>query len=263
MRRLAILSAALILLGVLATAAEAASSEVVRFAGPTTGATTVELAGRLVKPDGDGPFAAVILLHGCDGMDLDSDWVRRDWGGWGYGFLELDSFGPRGVTEACTNYLAVSPTIRARDAHAAQAYLAALPFVDPARIAVLGWSHGGITVLEAIANPYLNEPPRADPFAAAVAFYPYCPLKLVKPDAPLIVLIGDADDWTPVNRCRSMELRGDALPPYELVIYPGATHAFDWPAAPETYFGYHLRYDRAAGDDAYRRVRAFLASHLN
>lgn len=260
MRRSAVLIALLMLARL--PAATAASSEIVHFAGPETAGTSVELAARLVTPDGDGPFAAVILLHGCDGMDLGSDWVARDFGDWGYVFLELDSFSPRGVTEACTDYLAVSPSIRARDAHAAQAYLASLPLVDAKRIAVLGWSHGAITVLEAIANPYLNEPMRADPFAAAVAFYPYCPLKLVKPDAPLIVLIGDKDDWTPVDRCRSMELKGDALPPYELVIYPGATHAFDWPAAPETYFGYHLRYDPAAGDDAYRRVRAFLAAHL-
>jgi dienelactone hydrolase len=258
---------AAVLLGLIPAAAEAASSEIVRFPGPELDGAAVELAGRLVRPDGDGPFAAIVLLHGCDGTDLESDWVARDFGDWGYVFLELDSFGPRGVSEACTDYLRVAPLTRAKDAHAAQAYLATLPFVDRARIAVLGWSHGGMTVLDAIANPYLNEPMRPDPFAAAVAFYPYCPLKLAKPDAPLLVLIGDADDWTPVNRCTSMELRGDPLPPYELppyelVVYPGATHAFDWPAAPETYFGHHLRYDAAAAEDAYRRIRAFLDRYL-
>jgi len=261
MRRLAALVA--VLFGLIPANTEAASSEIVHFPGPAIGGAVVELAGRLVKPEGDGPFAAVVLLHGCDGMNPESDWVARDFRDWGYVFLELDSFGPRGVSEACTDYLQVAPLIRAKDAHAAQAYLATLPFVDPVRIAVLGWSHGGITVLEAIANPYLNEPMRPDPFAAAVAFYPYCPLKLAKPDAPLLVLIGDADDWTPVNRCTSMELRGDPLPPYELMVYPGATHAFDWPAAPETYFGHHLRYDAAAAQDAYRRIRTFLGRYLN
>lgn len=263
MRRLA---PAPLLLAILIAAApaDAATSEIVRFPGPASrDGQPVELAGRLVTPEGAGPFAAVILLHGCDGMDQASDWVARDFGDWGYVFLELDSFGPRGVAEACTNFLEVAPPTRARDAHAAQAYLRTLPFVDPARIGVLGWSHGGMAVLEAIANPYLNEPARADPFAAAVAFYPYCPLKLAKPDAPLIVLIGDDDDWTPVGRCTSMELKGEALPEYELVVYPGATHAFDWPAAPPSYFGYTLRYDPAAAEDAYRRVRDFLGRYLN
>ena len=239
------------------------ASEVVHFAGPSIAGSTVELAGRLMKPAGAGPFPALVLLHGCDGTDLASDTLVRAFGGWGYVLLELDSFGPRGVTEACTDYVRVSPSVRAKDAHAARAYLASLPFVDAGRIGVLGWSHGGITVLEAIANPYLNEPARAEPFAAAIAFYPYCALKLVKPDAPLLVLIGDDDDWTPVGRCTSMTLSGDPLPEYELVVYPGATHAFDWPAAPETYFGHHLRYDPEAAADAYKRVRDFLGKHLN
>ncbi len=254
----------LLVLGVPAAGrADTAGGEIVHFPGPSIAGVTAELAGRLAKPAGPGPFGALVLLHGCDGTDLASDRLVRTFGDWGYVLLELDSFGPRGVTEACTDYVRVSPSVRAKDAHAAQAYLASLPFVDPDRIGVLGWSHGGITVLEAIANPYLNEPPRADPFAAAIAFYPFCSPKLVKPDAPLLLLIGDADDWTPAGRCTAMTLTGDALPDYRLVVYPGATHAFDWPEAPATYFGHHLRYDPRAAEDAYGRVREFLRMHLN
>ena len=87
----------------------------------------------------------------------------------------------------------------------------------------MGWSHGGMTVFETVSNRAMNEPPRPRPFKAAIAFYPWCNLKLQRVDAPLLVLIGDADDWTPVTYCRQMELIGSAPHEYQLIVYPGAT----------------------------------------
>ncbi len=245
----------------------AADDGLVRIPAADAGGGTVELAARLVRPPaeavaGDAPRPAVLLLHGCDGTDLDPAWIGRAFAGWPYIFLEIDSFDARGIEHACENYRDIGPSLRAGDAHAARAWLAAQPFVDPRRIAVIGWSMGGETVLEAVSNRYINEPDRAEPFAAAIAFYPWCPLKLRRPDAPLLVLAGEADDWTPARTCRAMTPVGDPLPPYELVIYPGATHAFDWPQAPATYFGHELRYDPAAAADAYARARAFLQTYL-
>jgi dienelactone hydrolase len=239
-----------------------ADEPIVHFPAVMPDGTSVQLAARLVRPAGDGPFAAIVLLHGCDGTDLDSDWVARAFGDWPYAFLDVDSLGPRGRSEVCTRYLDVTPNERARDAHAARAWLARQPFVDPDRIAVMGWSHGAMTALEAITNRDINAPDRAEPFAAAVAFYPYCPLKLRRPDAPLLLFIGGADDWTPPGACRAMQPVGDGLPEYQLVEYPDATHAFDWAEAPPTYFGYSLRYDPVATADAYARVRRFLAKYL-
>jgi hypothetical protein len=64
------------------------------------------VTGYLFKPPGAGPFATVILLHGCDGLE----WKRPLRAGWrllagyaerylahGYAALVLDSFQPRGV----------------------------------------------------------------------------------------------------------------------------------------------------------------------
>jgi dienelactone hydrolase len=247
----------------LAGAPVRAESAIVHFGANMADGSKVELVARLVTPSGNAPFAAVVLLHGCDGTDLHSDWVERSFAGWPYAFLDVDSLGPRGVAQACEGYGKVSPTMRARDAHAAREWLAAQPFIDGHRIAVMGWSMGAETALQAISNPYINEPDRAVPFAAAIAFYPSCPLKLRHPDAPLLVLIGAADDWTPPGSCRSMERIADSLPPFELVEYANATHAFDWAEAPARYFGHQLRYDAAATEDAYARARTFLAKYLN
>ncbi len=62
------------------------------------------------------------------------------------------------------------------DAHSAKLYLAGLPFVDSDKIAVIGWSFGGISTLTAIGNDYVKFLPyeKKDPFKAAISFYPYC-----------------------------------------------------------------------------------------
>ena len=61
------------------------------------------IQGYLAKPEGPGPFPAVIGLHGCAGM---SDTTKRklvdELVGWGYVVLLVDSFATRGIDHACT-----------------------------------------------------------------------------------------------------------------------------------------------------------------
>lgn len=247
-----------------------AESEIVTFPVTEFSGETTMLRAVLNKPEGDGPFPAVVLLHGCDGLNPDADWTddhpfldegydERPFLEWGYVTLWVDSFGPRDLSNACLpeDYNIVGPGVRALDAYAAKDFLAALPLVDADRIGVVGWSHGGWTVLKAVSNDSLHEPPRADPFDAAVAFYPYCLTELRKLDTPLLVLIGDADDWAPPARCQAMTVSGDAEDHYQLVVYPGATHAFEWEGV-GNYMGHTMVYDPEAAEDAFRRLKAFL-----
>src|SRR6516162_1694392 len=116
---------------------------------------------------------------------------------------------------------------QAFDAYAALRYLSQLDFVDPARVAVLGQSMGGLAVLNAVdrdlAAQYFNER-----FRAAIAYYPGCGIPSASMTAPTLVLIGEADDWTPAERCGGMVAHsrpdGAAI---TLIVYPGAYHAFD------------------------------------
>jgi dienelactone hydrolase len=86
--------------------------------------------------------------------------------------------------------------------------------VDAKRIGVMGGSHGGTTTVLAMAQ---------HGFRGGVALYPRCSVaaQAYKPSAPLLILIGELDDWTPAADCR--RLAGEAT----LKIYPGAHHSFD------------------------------------
>jgi dienelactone hydrolase len=217
------------------------------------------LRGKLTKPFGDGPFPAIVLLHGASGpKSIYSDWfdrLRR----WGFLTLMVDSFGPRGISNIAApgKYHIVHPYRRAKDAHGAKLYLESLPFVDPNRIAVMGWSHGGMSTLEALA---INEP-SSSPFQAAIAYYPYCtPLYIV--NSPLLVLIGEKDDWTPANLCEFYIKSKKGWPEINLKVYPDAHHAFDQPLRLNYYMGHMVGRNSSAASDSYERVRAFLEKYL-
>jgi len=230
----------------------------------TFGGGALNLTGRLKKPDGIGPFPAVVLLHGCGGISLrrDNRWAER-LAGWGYVALQVDSFGPRGLSSVCTYSGRDATDIlqqRVTDAYDAKRYLAGLPFVDRSRIAVMGWSHGGATTLDAL---YLK---REDPFRAAIAYYPSCQRMLTGLNAPLLILIGEADDWTPAGRCVEKMPKEQAASEVTLKVYPGAYHGFDMVGANATVRGsrgmHHMQYHPEAEKDSIIRVKAFFEKYL-
>ncbi len=83
--------------------------------------------------------------------------------------------------------------------------------------------------------------------------------------APTLILIGEADEANPAERCREMvaHARPDGAP-IALTVYPGVHHNFD--VAELTpgvrYRGYWLEYNGPAARDAEQKVRAFLTTHL-
>jgi dienelactone hydrolase len=109
------------------------------------------LTGKLTKPQGDGPFPAVVLLHGCGGIVKNNDdWAER-LTSWGYVALQVDSFGPRGQSNIYSNTMLIPLHLRVQDAYDAKSYLAGFPFVDRNRIAVMGWFTGGNITLAAVS----------------------------------------------------------------------------------------------------------------
>lgn len=221
-----------------AAAAGSARADPVTFPGPG-----LTLSGEIMRPTGRGPFPAVVALHGCSGLyDSHGRLTARhaDWGrrltAEGFVVLFPDSFGSRGAPAQCgTADRVTRPAVeRADDAEAARAWLQARPDVRPDKVALLGWSNGGSTVL------YVSQraPPEAGPgFVRAVAFYPGCRLPLDRRGAhvsvKLMILIGEADDWTPAEPCRALAAKAQGRgEPVSLITYPGAWHDFDAPDVP-------------------------------
>jgi dienelactone hydrolase len=204
---------------------------------------------RLLKPDGDGPFPAIVLLHDCSGLGPRSSGAPARWAAEftarGYVVAIPDSFTARGFGGGvCTmpnpERAAVAPARRVQDARATLDYLASLSFVDRTRVGLMGGSHGGTTVLAAMAAPAGGKHAggHAQSFAAAVALYPGCAAAARRSDdaestayrplAPLLILIGDKDDWTPAEPCRRLADRAQRDGhPVAIKVYPGVHHAFD------------------------------------
>jgi dienelactone hydrolase len=153
----------------------------------------------LSKPDGPGPFPAVVTLHGCAGLRPASRAAAADHlNAWGYVALVVDSFTTRRITEACDKPM---PN-RHADALGALAYLAKRPFVDPQRIALIGRSQGGIVGLQVASSPPdIFDVPEGLRYKAIVAFYPWCGAAADELTIPTLVMTGDADDWSPVKDC--------------------------------------------------------------
>lgn len=224
--------------------------------GDQAGAPPVQISGELYRPAGPGPFPAVVGLHGCGGRrQAWEDALGAQVTALGWVMLSVDSFGPRGVTHRCT---ADAGTIveRVRDAYGALQYLANLPFVDKGRIAVLGFSQGGMAALSAVRPEVADAMPQQR-FRVAVAYYPWCVEQ--KFAVPTLILIGELDDWTPARLCRETAAQSGEGSPVRLVIYPGARHGFNFPwPRPINMFGHRLEYDEAATRAAWEETVAAL-----
>lgn len=254
------------------------------------------LPGRFDKPAGEGPFPAVIILHGCNGYSAQlprssywADQLRSQ----GYASLIVDSFNPRGKEADCVS-LSIPFASRALDTFAAAAFLAARPDIRRDKIAAIGFSHGGHAVVDAAImagwrggapstsfaqslderrgagyRPLLVDRFRVidgklaalgGKFAAFVAFYTGT-CTLAAPErlvAPLLILVGDADAIVPAAPCQSLA----AAPPnpeLRIKVYPGATHEFDYPLG---YYALNPTANAPAAADAGIEVRNFLARYL-
>ena len=182
---------------------------------------------------------AVLLLHGCGGpYDRTGHLSKRmrDYAALvnalGAHVLVTDSLTPRGERELCTQRVgdrAITQTQRRRDALGALQWLAAQPGVDASRLGLIGWSHGGSAVLATLQRGQPEVAASTVQPAFAVAFYPGCADSLRQrwqPTAPLLMLLGGADDWTPPAPCEALARQAEGQP-VQVDTYAGAYHGFD------------------------------------
>jgi dienelactone hydrolase len=226
------------------------------------------IQGYLAKPEGAGPFPAVVGLHGCAGMSgTTKEKLVSELVGWGYVVLLVDSLGTRGIDHDC--FKGILAIARISDALGALAFLAGQTFVDSQRVAAVGFSKGGWTALlvsESNDSFKLFVRPSNLKFRAAVAFNPPCREVGARPLIPTLILIGTLDEWTPSADCsEKIDTWGTDGLPIDLVVYPNVHHGFYYPELQpgRAMLGRWLEYNEEAATDASRRMREFLNRHVN
>lgn len=199
----------------------------------------LSLHATLYRPDGTGPFPAVVALHDCGGLTQRPNTQTKLYSVWanklvadGFVVLFPDSFGSRGLGSQCREHHRSVHASRERvaDANAARLWLQQQSYVRPDHVSLLGWSNGAAAVLWTVR---LTTPPHTEitDFRSAVAFYPSCGrLREAAWSAriPTLILIGQSDDWTPAAACEQMVAgaRGRTAR-VQIVVYPEAHHEFD------------------------------------
>ena len=202
-----------------------------------------KLRAMLYKPDGQGPFPAVVGLHRCEGL-LNASGAPsaryRDWAqhltAAGFAVVFPDSYSSRGLTGSqCTvrSRAVRSERDRVGDVQAVRAWLHGQPWVTGDRIALLGWSNGGITALWAVRPRLAPKDGKAD-FRSAAALYPGCRRLLNSAwstRVPTLVLVGGADDHNRPAECQQMVAGAKGRSARAVIrVYPGAHHDFDHPS---------------------------------
>jgi dienelactone hydrolase len=193
----------------------------------------------LYRPQGEGPFPAVVALHGCGGLRTASPNTATAMDEWGRhlaaaGFVVLfpDSYASRGLKRQCYSR---APNIRPdrerlADIRVARDWLQQQDYIKKDRITLLGWANGGIAALWAV-RPNLAPADERPDFRAAVALYPGCRRlgdTAWSTRVPTLILVGALDDWAPARVCEAMVAgaRGRSARA-TLIKYKGAHHYFD------------------------------------
>jgi dienelactone hydrolase len=231
----------------------------------------------VLTPDGEGPFPAVLVLHTCYGyLGHVVAWAahlqRR-----GYVAVVVNSMQVRDLDghfdrmAVCGGRVLRAPE-RGRDIRISIEQLKAQSEVDPNRIGLMGFSHGGWTALgflgqSAGIGARARSAPGSGAIRSVVTVYPYCGdeamdgLAAWPRDVRLLMLLAGNDTTVGTAKCRALaeEQRGQGFA-VELHVYPGAEHGYD--IDPAMIYGYDQRYDEAAAEDTRKRILGFLEMTL-
>lgn len=227
----------------------------------------------VVGPDDDRPRPAVLLFHGCGGLRAHLPRYAEAAKALGWRAFVVDSYSHRGIGRAaavmgvCTG-LTLRGYERGGDILAALDGISRRPHVDPDRVVLAGWSHGGWSIMEAMTA----DPDRRG--ALGLTDAGACALKGVKAVWLAYPYVGPfafnrLKAWRHCPRVLAVTCRRDHLTTVRNAEHVNAmirncgaeveswiaegTHAFDEPSNIGP-----MRHDPTLADEAIRRFGAFL-----
>jgi dienelactone hydrolase len=232
--------------GAVGSVHEVASANVLNYEDIVAGkaAPAVMLHAQLFMPTGaKKPCPVVIILPGSGGVSPAMLVHAEKLTGAGIAAFVVDPFTGRGVENTIAVQQQFSFAASSWDVFAAMKVLNRLPNIDPKRIGAMGYSRGGIAVIQAamatLATPALGDLPH---LSAVVAGWPWCGFQFSNPSVgqtALRMVAADHDDWASVVQCQAYfnAIRARS-PAASLRIVKDAHHGFgygmpekQWPEA--------------------------------
>jgi dienelactone hydrolase len=187
---------------------------------------------RIPKP-GTDRLPAVILVHGSGGINAAYERWADELNSIGMVVFVLDSFAGRGIVSTVNDQSQLDSLAMMVDAYRALALLARHPRIDPARIAVMGFSKGAVAAVYSSNERFRKMyAPANVTFAAHIGLYTPCNMSYREDDRvtgkPIRLFHGIADDYVPIAPCRSyVDRLKKAGADVSLTEYPDAYHAYD------------------------------------
>jgi carboxymethylenebutenolidase len=213
---------------------------------------TTQLEGYLARPDGDGPFPGVVVIHEIYGLNENIRDIARRFADAGYAALGVDLFAGRNRAVCMFRFIGEQlfkplENNSIRELKTALTFLAGQPGVDNARLGAIGFCMGGSFAIAWACNddrlkviaPYYARNPR--------------PLEAVARLCPVVGSYPSDDFTTPAGQKLDVELDRYNIP-HDIKIYPGAKHSF--------FNDKGRAYDAAAAQDSWQRVMTFFKEHI-
>jgi carboxymethylenebutenolidase len=210
------------------------------------------LQGYIARPEGDGPFPGVVIIHEAFGLNENMQDIASRFADEGYVAFAVDLFTGRSRALCMARFMGgmlhgTPERFGIGDLKAALSVLAEQPSVDGERVGAIGFClGGGFAVAWACTDDRLK---------AIAPFYGVNPrpLSAVSRSCPVVGSYPEKDFTASSGRKLDAELERHGIP-RDINVYEGARHSF---------FNDRGRsYDRGASEDAWRRTLSFFEEHV-
>lgn len=212
-----------------------------------------KLEGYLARPDGNGPFPAVVVIHEAFGLNENIKGIARRFAGEGYVAFGVDLFAGRNRAVCMARFfggmiLNSLNNSAIQDLKAALTFLAEQAGVDKERLGAVGYCMGGSFAIAwgctdkrlKVIAPYYGMNPR--------------PIEAVERLCPVVGSYPE-NDFTKGGGEKLDSLLDGYRVDHDIKIYPNAKHSF----FNETRAS---NYNAEAAEDSWKRVLAFFKTHI-
>jgi carboxymethylenebutenolidase len=211
-----------------------------------------QLEGYLARPEGEGPFPGVVIIHEIFGMNENIKDIARRFANESYVALAVDLFTGRNRTVCMFRFMGQMlfnslKNSSIRDLQKSLTFLAEQPEVDSERIGAIGFCMGG-----GFAVAWACNDQRLKAIAPFYAMNPK-PLGAVARSCPVVGSY-PAEDFTAKPGMKLEAALENHDIPHDIKVYPGAKHSF--------FNDQGSHYDAVASQDAWQRVLLFFQERL-